>query len=173
MTKKTTDKAKDKKLTTNVAETELTEKYLTFFVEDQLYAIPSSQVMEIIRMQPITPMPKMPAYVKGVINLRGKIVPMVDLQLKFDRPAFTYNDRTSIVVVQSASYTAGLIVPAVNDVTNIAKSQINESPAVTKDGSQRYVKSIATLGDDVALILDLAPVLGDLAAGQQTGDEEN
>ena len=111
-----------KKLNQSSAESVSVEKYLTFYIENQLYAIPSSQVMEIIRMQPITFMPNMPSFVKGIINLRGKIVPLIDLNMKFGKPGSEYNDRTSIVVVEAEDINVGLIVEAVNDVTDIAEN---------------------------------------------------
>lgn len=135
------------------------EKYLTFFIEDQLFAIPSNQVMEIIRMQPITYMPKMPIYIKGIINLRGKIVPLIDLAQRFDKPQKEYDDRTSIIVVDTSNYNVGLIVEAVNDVTDISLNQITDSPTLAKGAGNRYVKGIATLETGVAMLLDVDKVL--------------
>lgn len=148
-----------KKLNQSSAESVPVEKYLTFYIENQLYAIPSSQVMEIIRMQPITFMPNMPPFVKGIINLRGKIVPLIDLCMKFGKPDSEYNDRTSIVVVDAEDFNVGLIVEAVNDVTDIAENQITDSPALSKGNVNRYVCGIATLENEVAMLLDLMKVL--------------
>lgn len=135
------------------------EKYLTFFIDGQLYAIQSSEVVEIIRMQPITYMPNLPEFVKGVINLRGKIVPLIDLRLKFDLEEKAYDDHTSIIVLDHNDLTIGFIVDMVNDVTDIAKNEISDSPKLTKIEGNNYVFGIAHLEEHVALLLDIAKVL--------------
>lgn len=135
------------------------EKYLTFFIESQLFAIQSSQVVEIIRMQPITFMPKLPPYVKGVINLRGKIVPLIDLRLRLKKAPLEYDDHTSIIVVESGDFSVGFIVDRVNDVADIAKSQISEAPKLGKDASSNYVAGIATLEHEVAMLLNVTRLL--------------
>ncbi len=99
-----------------------TEKYLTFFIDKQLYAIPSNEVIEIMCMQPITHIPNLPPFIKGVINLRGKIVPIVDMRSKFDKESAAYGSRTNIIVVETEDLNAGLIVDTVNDVSDIAKN---------------------------------------------------
>lgn len=136
-----------------------TEKYLTFFIEDQLFALKSSEVVEIIRMQPITFMPKLPPFVKGVINLRGKIVPLIDLRLKLGKPALEYDDQTSIIISETDIFSIGFIVDRVNDVTDIAKNQISPSPKLAKDTGNNYVNGIATLESGVALMLDAKMLL--------------
>lgn len=141
------------------AENMPTEKYLTFFIEGQLFAIQSSQVVEIIRMQPITFMPKLPPYVKGVINLRGKIVPLIDLRLRLDKPPLEYDDHTSIIVVEAGDFSVGFIVDRVNDVTDIALNQISEAPKLGKDTASNYVTGLATLESGVAMLLNTMKLL--------------
>ncbi|HHV31951.1 chemotaxis protein CheW [Caproiciproducens sp. LBM24188] len=141
------------------AENVPTEKYLTFFIDGQLFALQSSQVVEIIRMQPITFMPHLPPFVKGVINLRGKIVPLIDLRLKLGKPEIEYNDRTSIIVVETGEFSIGFIVDMVNDVVDVSNNQISESPRLGKDITNNYVSGIATLEHEVALILNLTKLL--------------
>lgn len=131
-----------------------TEKYLTFFIDEQLFAIQSSQVAEIIRMQPITFMPKLPAFVKGVINLRGKIVPLIDLRIKLGKTPIEYDEHTSIVVIEAGDINVGFIVDRVNDVTDISKNQISDSPKLAKDTTTNYVTGIATLENEVAMLLN-------------------
>ena len=143
------------------AENDSVEKYLTFFIDEQLLAVPSSQVVEIIRVQPITYMPKLPVYVKGIINLRGKIVPLIDLRLKFRKAEREYDEHTSIIVVETSDFTVGLIVDAVNDVTNIAASKIADSPTLSKDRTNNFVVGIAALENAVAMILDVVRILED------------
>jgi len=142
-----------------IAENIAAEKYLTFFIDGQLYAIPSSEVVEIIRMQPITFMPKLPDFVKGVINLRGKIVPLVDLRLKFDLEERAYDDHTSIIVLEHGQLSIGFIVDTVNDVTDIAENQISGAPKLSKNDGGNYVSGIVHLEKNVALLLDIARVL--------------
>jgi purine-binding chemotaxis protein CheW len=146
-------------LKNSTAESVSTEKHLTFFIDDQLFAIRSSQVVEIIRMQPITFMPNLPAYVKGVINLRGKIVPLIDLRLKLGKEPMEYDDQTSIVVVETDDMSVGFIVDRVNDVTDISTDQISESPKLAKAVENNYVSGIATLENEVAMVLDPVSIL--------------
>lgn len=155
------------------AETAAVEKYLTFYIQGQLYAIPSSQVVEIIRMQPITFMPKMPAFVKGIINLRGKIVPLIDICMKFGKTTSEYDDRTSIIVVETEDYNVGLIVEGVNDVTDISENQISESPTLSKGDMNRYVYGIATLENEIAMLLDIMKVLKEDSLGSFNTDKMN
>ena len=147
------------------------EKYLTFFIEKQLLAIPSSHVVEIMRMQPITYMPKLPPFVKGIINLRGKIVPLIDLRLKFGSPAREYDDRTSIIVVETSDYNVGLIVDSVNDVTDIYTNQITDSPTRMKGRASGAVIGIATLEDGAAMLLDIMKVLSNTIDDGLTPDK--
>lgn len=135
------------------------EKYLTFFIDGQLYAIPSSEVVEIIRMQPITFMPKLPEFVKGVINLRGKIVPVIDLRLKFDLEERAYDDHTSIIVLDHSELSIGFIVDTVNDVTDIEENQISDAPKLSKTDGDNYVSGIVHLEHNVALMLNISRIL--------------
>jgi len=138
-----------------------TEKYLTFFIDGQLFAIPSSQVVEIIRMQSITFIPNLPPFIIGVINLRGKIVPLVDIRLKFDKPQKEYDDHTSIIVTETGDLGVGFIVDNVNDVTNVSKNQISDTPRFAKDTTNNYVKGIATLNENAVMLLDIEKILSD------------
>lgn len=143
------------------SEMEKKEKYLTFFIEEQLFAIPSSQVVEIIRMQPITYIPKLPSFVIGVINLRGKIVPLIDLRLKFKKSLRDYDDYTSIIVVEIGDFSVGFIVDRVNDVTDVSKNQICESPKLAKDTTNSFIMGIATLLGETVMMLDVMKILTD------------
>lgn len=145
----------------SVIENTAGEKYLTFFIDEQLFAIKSSYVVEIIRIQPITLMPKLPPYVKGVINLRGKIVTLIDLRIKLSKPELPYNERTSIIVVEADEFSVGFIVDRVNDVANIVQSQISETPKLGKDTLTNYVTGIATLEDGVAMVLSVMNLLSE------------
>lgn len=143
----------------SAAENIPTEKYLTFYICDQLYSIPTSQVVEIIRIQPITFMPNLTGYVKGVINLRGKVVPVIDMRLRFQKEEREYDTRTSIVIVESGDMTVGLIVDSVKDVRDVAANQINSAPRSGKSVGSGFVNGIATLEKESAMLLDVAKVL--------------
>lgn len=136
-----------------------TEKYLTFFVDGQLYTIPTKEVVEIIRIQLITYMPNLPDYVKGVINLRGKIVPVIDVRLKFRKEERKYDSRTSIVIVESGEMTVGLIVDTVKDVRDVSSDQIQDAPKYEKSTGNHYVHAIASLEKESAMILDVPKIL--------------
>lgn len=140
-------------------ETVAKEKYLTFLIDSQLYTVPTSQVVEIIRIQPITFMPNLPKYVKGVINLRGKVVPVIDIRLRFHKEEIEYGVRTSIVIVEHGEMTVGLIVDSVKDVRDIAQDQISAAPKSKKAPGNGFVCAIATLENGSAMVLDVAKVL--------------
>ncbi len=151
-----------------------TEKYLTLYTAGQLFAIRSSNVVEIVRIQPITFLPKLPPYVKGVINLRGKIVPLIDLRLKLGKPEIPYTDQTSIVVVQTEEMSIGLIVDGVDDVTDISQNQINETPTLGRDTENGFVTGIVTLEKGAAMLLDLPKILKeDADSARDAGKEKD
>ncbi|MVB09766.1 Chemotaxis protein CheW [Caprobacter fermentans] len=160
---------KSAKNTISVMENVPSEKYLTFFIDRQTYALPTSQVVEIIRLQPITLMPNLPDYVKGVINLRGKIVPLIDMRLKFLKDPIPYDNLTSIIIVENGDMTAGLIVDSVKDVRDIAKSQIFDAPKYKRSVGDRYVCAIASLEKVSAMVLDINRILSDRGAESQPG----
>lgn len=136
-----------------------TEKYLTFHIDNQLYTIPTSEVVEIIRMQPITFMPNLPDYVKGVINLRGKIVPLIDMRLRFDKEEKEYGARTSVIIVECGEMTVGLIVDSVKDVRDVADNQISAAPKYKKDIGDNYIKGLVSFKEESAMLMDIERVL--------------
>lgn len=152
-----------------LAKTNSSEKYLTFYIAGQIFAIPSSQVVEIVRIQPITLMPKLPPYVKGVINLRGKIVPLIDLRLKLSKQEMEYTDQTSIVVTQSEDSIIGLIVDSVDDVTDISESDVNKTPSLGREKNNPFVLGIVTLQKGPSLLLDLKHILTEDEEEHQPG----
>lgn len=154
-------------------EKSVSEKYLTFLIDGQLYALPTRQVSEIIRMQPITFMPRLPEYIRGVINLRGKIVPMVDMRLKFGKPLREYDGKTSTVIVEFEGSSVGLIADTVYDVRNIAENQICPPPKGKSRGGVSYISGIATFENNVAMVLDLKKLLsGESAPAREETDDE-
>jgi len=128
------------------------DKFLTFHIENEDYA-------EIIGMQKITEVPDMPKFVKGVINLRGKVIPVMDVRLRFGMSFQKYNERTCIIVADIGETTVGLIVDKVQEVINIAESQIELPPKLNESESSRFIKGMGKVEDEVKILLDVEMVL--------------
>ena len=128
-------------------------KFLTFCIGNEFYGIEIKYVTEIIGLQPITEIPEMPEYIKGIINLRGKIIPVMDVRLRFRKPFRPYNDRTCIVVIDIKEVSIGLIVDSVSEVIAIPDEEIVAPPDMANEGN-RYIKGIGKVGNDVKLLLD-------------------
>lgn len=128
-------------------------KFLTFCLGNEFYGIEIKFVTEIIGLQPITEIPEMPTYIKGIINLRGKIIPVMDVRLRFKKPFIDYNDRTCIVVIDIRELSIGLIVDQVSEVISIPEEDIVSPPSVSKEGN-KYIKGIGKVGSAVKLLLD-------------------
>ncbi|MBU3199062.1 chemotaxis protein CheW [Clostridium estertheticum] len=136
-------------------------KFLTFSVGKESYGIEIKFVTEIIGMQEITEVPELPDYVKGIINLRGKIIPVIDVRLRFRKEPKDYNDRTCIVVINIKETTVGLIVDNVAEVINIDDSNIVPPPQMKTGFHNRYVRGIGKVGNEVKLLLDCDKLLKD------------
>ena len=139
-------------------------KYLTFVLGREGYGVPVLKVREIIRLSAITPVPQMPDYVKGVLNLRGKIIPVTDLRLKFRLARAEDTERTCIVVVQIATAegtttAVGLIVDAVEEVANLTDADIEPTPDFAGAVATDYILGIAKLKGSVKALLDLDKVV--------------
>jgi purine-binding chemotaxis protein CheW len=129
-------------------------RFLTFALEKEEFGIEINYVTEIIGMQPITPLPEMPFYIKGIINLRGKIIPLVDMRLKFKKNTTDYTDRTCIIVVDVNEISAGLIVDAVADVVAIEDENISPPPDFGTGIHNKYIHGIGKTNNAVKLLLD-------------------
>ncbi len=129
-------------------------KYLTFALGQESYGLEISYVKEIVGMQPITKLPEASPFVKGIINLRGRIIPVIDMNLKFGREANAYTDRTCIIVVDIQGLSVGLIVDQVAEVLAIGEENIVPPPNAMTGAYNRYVKGIGKAGNDVKLLLD-------------------
>lgn len=136
-------------------------KFLTFALDQEVYGIEIIYVTEIIGMQVITEVPDLPDYVKGIINLRGKIIPVIDVRSRFKKQARAYNDRTCIIVVEIREIAVGLIVDTVAEVLAIAEQDIVLPPQLNNKFHQRYIRAIGKVGSDVKLILDCDKLLND------------
>jgi len=134
-------------------------KYLTFILNGSSYGVPILKVREIIRLLDITPIPRMPEYVRGVINLRGKIVPVIDLRMKFGLPNVATGNRTCIIVVHvtiaSATKLMGLIVDALEEVYQINAEDLEPAPDFGKGASALYIQNMAKTKGQVKALLNL------------------
>ncbi|MBD5156543.1 MAG: purine-binding chemotaxis protein CheW [Butyrivibrio sp.] len=133
-----------------------TGKFMTFQTGKEYFGISISYVKEIIPMQPITAIPEVEDYIKGLINLRGKIIPVIDVRVRFKMDPTEYTDRTCIIVIDVKSTVLGLIVERIAEVDTILDDDIVPPPALgKKDNEQRkYVYGLARTGDTVKLLLD-------------------
>lgn len=136
-------------------------RFLTFSLENQVFGIEIKYVTEIIGMQPITQVPEVPVFVRGIINLRGKIIPVIDVRLKFRKEPLEYNDRTCIIVVDIYNISVGLIVDSVAEVMTIMDENIVPPPDYKTGFQNRYIKGIGKVDSDVKLLLDCERLLGD------------
>lgn len=147
-------------------------KYLTFSLAGEEYGIGILKVKEIIGMMPITPVPKTPGYVKGVINLRGKVIPVADLRLKFDIEEMDYTERTCIIVVEIreglGTVLMGIVVDSVSEVLNIKSAEIEDTPAFGTQMDTDYILGMAKTGGGVKILLDIDKVFG----GEEMADLE-
>lgn len=138
-------------------------KYLTFELGAEEYGIPIIKVKEINGMMPITKVPQTDDFVKGVINLRGKVIPVIDLRLKFGMASIEYTDRTCIIVVEvtgaKGTVSIGLVVDGVSEVNNIKEEEIEDSPAFGTSLSTEYIMGMAKKEDGVKILLDINRVL--------------
>ena len=136
------------------------DKFLTFNLGDESYGIEIMYVTEIIGIQPITEVPELPDYIRGIINLRGKIIPVMDVRIRFKKQTREYDDRTCVVVVDIRDLSIGLIVDCVSEVVTIPETEIVPPPDLNKSGS-RYIKGIGKVGSEVKLILDCERMLNE------------
>lgn len=140
-------------------------KYLTFSLAGEEYGIGILKVKEIIGMMPITHVPQTPEYVKGVVNLRGKVIPVVDLRLKFGIDPIDYSERTCIIVVEISSsqktISMGIVVDSVSEVLNIKSGDIEDTPSFGTQLKTEFILGMAKTGSSVKILLDIDLVLAD------------
>ncbi len=138
-------------------------KYLTFSLDREEYGIGILKVKEIIGMMRVTPVPQTPGYVKGVINLRGKVIPVIDLRIRFGMTSVTYTERTCIIVVEIDAATGrlhiGIVVDSVSEVLNIKGTDIEETPEFGTTLNTDYILGMAKTAGSVKILLDIDRVL--------------
>ena len=142
----------------------ITGKYLTFALDKEEYAVSVLRVREIIKIMDITRVPQLPAYVKGVINLRGKVVPIVDMRMKFGLPARDYSERTCIIVVEvtvrNRLVMMGVIVDSVSEVVTISTDEVAAPPDFGGAKEDGWVEALAKVKGHVKILLNLDKMLG-------------
>ncbi len=137
------------------------DKYLTFQLAGESYAIDIKHVVEIIGMQRFTEVPDAAAYVRGVINLRGQIIPLVDVRLRFRMQARPYGDRTCIIIVEVDNVQVGLIVDEVSEVLDIPEDLVSPPPRTGKGTQGRFLRGVGRSEHDVKLLLNIDALLTD------------
>lgn len=133
-------------------------KFLTFYLNEEEYGIEIHRVLEIIGMLPITPVPRTPQYNVGVINLRGKIIPVEDLRLRLGMSAIQATPETCIIVVEANGVKKGIVVDRMSEVVDIADEQIEE-PTVESGINSRYLLGIGKFGDRIRILLNIDEIL--------------
>ncbi|MCX7655584.1 MAG: chemotaxis protein CheW [Treponemataceae bacterium] len=155
-----------------------TGKYLLFTIDKETYGIPIGKVQEVIRYTPITPLHETSRFLRGVINLRGRIIPVIDMRLKFNLPEKQYTDRTVFIIVEVLGNREishiGMAVDAVQDVVDMEESLINRTPEIGFKFKSKYLQGIAQLNDRMVMILNLDTILSteDVVELQQTLTEK-
>jgi purine-binding chemotaxis protein CheW len=137
-------------------------KYLSFQLADEQYAIQVLRVREIVKIQHITAVPETPADVRGVINLRGKVIPVIDLRIKFGMPGCEYGQRTCIIVVElsgSSTGPMGIIVDEVSEVLSFTDADIQDTPEFGNGVEMPFLLGLARVKDNVKILLDINQVL--------------
>ena len=136
--------------------------YLTFAVEDELYGVSIGMVTEIVGMQKIMSVPDVPRYIKGVINLRGKVIPLMDVRLRFGMPERPYDDRTVVIVLEVNDAPVGLIVDRVSEVVDIPDARIDRTGTFGGSGGGAVVSGLGRMEERVAILLDVSVLVSNV-----------
>ena len=152
-----------------VAATATGGKFLTFFLDREEYGIEILSVREIIGLLPVTPVPQTPYYVQGVINLRGQVIPVVDLRLKFDMEPIDSTEETCIIVVQTGGAQLGIIVDKVSEVLDIPTRDIVDAPTLGTEINTDYIMGIGKSEGRVTLLLDIGMIFPSSEVSEITG----
>lgn len=151
-------------------------RFLTFSLGEEVFGLEIRCVTEIVGMQKINGIPESPPYVKGIINLRGKIIPVIDMRLRLKKEPIAYTDRTCIVVVDIRTLTVGLVVDRVDEVISIPDESIVPPPGFRAGFQNRYIRGIGKVDGEVRLLLDCERLFRDEEIetfGQLAQDGEN
>lgn len=137
------------------------DKYLTFLVDSQSYGILIKDVVEIISILPISKVPEFADYAKGIINLRGKVIPVIDVRLRFKMPEKAYDSRTCIIIASINNLEVGFIVDNVQEVVDIQFDQIEEAPKIANGYAHRFISGVGKLDGKMILLLDSQRLLSE------------
>lgn len=135
------------------------DRFLTFHVGNEDYGIDIKYVTEIIGIQKITEVPDLPVFLKGVINLRGKVIPVMDIRRRFNLASRDYDDRTCIIVVNIDELDMGLLVDTVSEVIDIPETQIEPPPNTGSGSKSRYIKGLGKVENEVKILIDVNKLL--------------
>ncbi|MDD2384393.1 MAG: chemotaxis protein CheW [Sulfurospirillaceae bacterium] len=138
-----------------------TNRFLTFYLDEEIYGVDIFDVKEIIAMMKTTPVPKTPPFIKGVMNLRGNIIPVVDMRIKFDMPEVEPQMYTAIVIITIENKNIGFIVDKVEEVVNVEEDNISAPPEFGASVDTRFIKNMAKQKNKVIMILDLVALFGE------------
>lgn len=149
---------------------DLNGKFLTFYTDNQLFGIPIADVVQIVGMQEIIKIPEYPEYAKGIISLRGSVIPVIDMRLRLKRDERAYDERTCTIVTSIDEMQVGLIVDGVDEVADVDPECVSASPKMSDDHTEVFVTGIASLENKVILLLDTGKLLhyDELQALKQT-----
>ena len=151
-------------------------KYLTFSMGAEEYGISILRIKEIIGMLPITTVPQTPKFAKGVINLRGKVIPVIDLRLRFNMEAIPYTERTCIIVIEiegeEGNILTGIVVDSVSEVLNIRDKEIADTPTFGVNMNTEYILGVAKMENGIKILLDINQALNgaDIKALEETAE---
>ena len=149
-----------------ILDSKIDDLYMVFVINNQKYALSSKYITEIIEILPITKVQFLPEYMKGIINLRSTIIPVMDARMRFGMEPIEYSERTCIIIIENEANKIGLIVDAVNEVLTIPPKQIMESTKEKNDLKESFVNGISQINNDIQLILDcdsLVNIVGDMS----------
>lgn len=141
-------------------QSDLDGRFLTFFTDGQLFGVPIAGVVQIVGMQEIVKVPGYPDYAKGIINLRGAIIPIIDMRLRLNKSPAEYDERTCTIVTSIHQLQVGFIVDSVDEVTDVDDEHISAPPRISGDYAASYVTGIASLPNKIILLLDTDRLLG-------------
>lgn len=136
------------------------KQYLTFALKGQPYGVPIEAIREINRVTDITPVPQTPPFVAGVMNLRGKVIPVVDLRMKFGMEETAHTKHTCIIVIESDTGHVGMIVDAVSGVIDLTEEQIEPRPVMGEESRLAYVIGMGKIDNSVVILVDIVKALG-------------
>ena len=139
---------------------EMKGKFLTFWTDQQLFGVPIADVVQIVGMQNVTEIPEFPSFAKGIINLRGSIIPVIDVRLRFGKPEKEYDERTCIIVTNIDDALMGFVVDSVDSVTDIDDERISPPPKLSGGQERDYLTGIAKLENTVVLLISTTKLLG-------------